>query len=172
MPRLTSVQGVYYSAFTVGCVGIVYSCYSLITVCGLPLDLFFELTGHPPGQARDRVDVLIDSIELNPSLPCMGGTPSAVLPLTREYHQLTITLCTMAHFSGTRARLSRLCALRSDLTPEMMRSFQHRIRALFPLSRARESGLPGISPFCLLKLERRPIASRDLIRFPTSPLAL
>lgn len=41
-----------------------------------------EITELPPGQARDRVDISVDWTELNLSLPCMNGPPSAALPLT------------------------------------------------------------------------------------------
>lgn len=67
-------RGAYYSVFTVGCAGIVYSCYNLISVYFPHLHSSFELTGYHTGQARDRVDIFIHSIELNPFFSPRGPT--------------------------------------------------------------------------------------------------
>ena len=105
MFRLTLAQGAYYSAFTVGCVGIVYSCYNLINVCCAHPHLSFGLTGYPPGQTRDRVDIFIHSIELNPFLPhgptLIGSAASYPRILRNDYGSLRPGAC----FTGIMARL-------------------------------------------------------------------
>lgn len=40
--------------------------------------LHLEATERPTGQARNRVDVFVDSVKLNLALPCMDGLSSAV----------------------------------------------------------------------------------------------
>ena len=65
MFRLTLVQGAYYSIFTVGCAGIVYSCYNLVRVCFARPSSVPWVNRNPLGQIRDRVDISVASIELN-----------------------------------------------------------------------------------------------------------